>query len=326
MSAVVSRRGVVASFGAGLFVASIPRNAFAERTVSAATGLDAYYVPYAVAAEHKLFEKYGLKLEYKPFDDGSVALDALLTGNAHMGSANQVGGLTRWDKTKGLFVAGVVADSDQLHAVVAGPAVKKPEDFVGRTVAFPQFSSGHYLFNKFVKKHNLPIDQIKTVRVAAPEMVAAMRRGDIDGFFCWEPWPTRATTLIPGAHVLERAKDLGLSFSTMNYYSKALMADRDLAVAVTKGLIDATEFCQKNQQEAVRLVVRDFRISEPDAKDAVSKLIFRVEMNKDKILPEMIDYANFCLEAKLIKEMPKWDEFLRPEILKAAAPDRVVGW
>jgi len=322
-----SRRGFCASFGAGLFVASLPTLAFGqERKVMAATGLDTYYVPYAIAARHKLFQKYGLDLEFKPFDDGSVALDALLTGNSQMGSANQVGGLTRWDKTKGLYIVGVVADSDRLHGVVASKAIQKPEDMVGKTVAFPQFSSGHFLFNRYVKAHNLPIDQIKTVQVAAPEMVAAMQRGDIDAFFSWEPWPSRAVELVEGAHVLAWAKDIGLSFSTMNYYSKALVEDHELAVAVTKGLIDAADFCENEPEETIKVASEAFRVPLEAARDTIGKLKFRVEMNKDKMLPELIEYANFCMEAKLIKAMPDWGDFLRPDIMRDAAPDRLVGW
>jgi ABC-type nitrate/sulfonate/bicarbonate transport system substrate-binding protein len=297
-----------------------------QRKVTAATGLDAYYAPYAVAARHKIFEKHGLQLDYKPFDDGSVALDALLTGNSHMGSANQVGGLTRWDKTKSLYIAGVVAASDRLHAAIATSTVQKPEDLIGKSVAIPQFTSGHYMFNHYAKKHNLPIDQIKIVRVAAPELVAAMSRGDIHAFFSWEPWLTRAMTLVKGAHPLVWANDMGLTFTTLNYYSKPLVEDHQLAVAVTKGLIEAAEYCEKNREEAAKIVSQDLRIPENDARDAVNKLTFRVEMHKDKMLPELIDYANFCLEAKLIKEMPNWSDILRPQIMKDAAPDRLSGW
>ncbi len=45
------------------------------------TGIDAVFAPFVVASEKKIFEKYGLETNYKPFDDGNVALDApLLTG------------------------------------------------------------------------------------------------------------------------------------------------------------------------------------------------------------------------------------------------------
>ena len=257
----MNRRGFCASFGAGLFAVSVPTVAFADkRTVMAATGLDAYYAPYPVAEKYKLFEKYGLKLEFKPFDDGSVALDALLTNNSQMGSANQVGGLTRWDKTNAIFCAGVVADSDMLHAVVASAAVRKPEDLIGKTVSFPKYSSGQFLFNRYVKAHNLPIDKIKTVQIAAPEMVAALSRGDIDAFFCWQPWPDKALQLVKGAHVLAWARDLNTSFGTMNYYSKALVEYYELAVAVTKGLIDATDFCQHEPEKTAEVVTQAFRI------------------------------------------------------------------
>ena len=42
------------------------------KKVPTATGIDALYVPFVVAAELKIFEKYGLETSYKPFDDGNV--------------------------------------------------------------------------------------------------------------------------------------------------------------------------------------------------------------------------------------------------------------
>jgi len=323
----ISRRGFCAAMGAGALAASLPKSAFgASRGVVAATGLDAYHVPYAVAARHKLFEKYGLTLEYKPFDDGSVSLDALLTGGAHLGSASEVAGLTRWGKTKAIFIAGTVASASKLHAVVANASIKKPQDLLGKTVAFPKFSGGHYFFNTFAKRHALPIEEIKTVQVAAPETIAAMQRGDIDAFFLWEPWPSRAVELVEGAHVLAWAEDLDLKFTTMSYYSKPLVEDHELAVAVTKGLIDAADFCQNDPKETAKVVSEAFRIAPEDAVRFVNNLTYRIEMDKNTLLPDLVDYADFCLEAGLINEMPDWDEFLRPDIMRDAAPDRLIGW
>ena len=38
-------------------------------------------------------------------------------------------------------------------------------------------------------------------------MVAALERRDIDAFFLWEPWHTKAAALVEGAHVLARSGD-----------------------------------------------------------------------------------------------------------------------
>src|SRR5262249_60475275 len=58
-----------------------------------------------------------------------------------------------------------------------------------------------------VKHYKLAVDKIKVKNLQAPEMVAALERRDIDAFFLWEPWHTKAVQLVQGAHVLARSGD-----------------------------------------------------------------------------------------------------------------------
>src|SRR5262249_22891395 len=43
------------------------------------------------------FRKIRPETSFKPFDDGNVALDALLTGSSDIGATTELGGLSRWD-------------------------------------------------------------------------------------------------------------------------------------------------------------------------------------------------------------------------------------
>jgi ABC-type nitrate/sulfonate/bicarbonate transport system substrate-binding protein len=72
-----------------------------------------------VAAERKIFEKYGLETSYKPFEDGNVALDAVLTGSSDIGSTGEIGGLARWDKGGKLYVTSYRVTSRQQMGLVA---------------------------------------------------------------------------------------------------------------------------------------------------------------------------------------------------------------
>ena len=89
----MTRRGFVVSLGPGMYVLGMAvANGAPLKKVPTATGIDALYVPFVVAAELKIFEKYGLETSYKPFDDGNVALDALLTGSSDIGATTELGG------------------------------------------------------------------------------------------------------------------------------------------------------------------------------------------------------------------------------------------
>src|SRR5215467_5849627 len=77
----MTRRGFVVSLGPGIYVLGMAvAHGAPLKKVPTSTGIDALFVPFVVAAERKIFEKYGLETSYKPFDDGNVALDAVLTG------------------------------------------------------------------------------------------------------------------------------------------------------------------------------------------------------------------------------------------------------
>src|SRR5215213_6169824 len=111
---VIGRRAFCLSLGAGLTIVANPgvTGAADLKKVPMSTGIDAVFVPYVVAADRKIFEKYGLEASYKPFDDGNVALDAVLTGASDIGSTSELGGLARWDKGGKLYVTSSVITSE----------------------------------------------------------------------------------------------------------------------------------------------------------------------------------------------------------------------
>jgi ABC-type nitrate/sulfonate/bicarbonate transport system substrate-binding protein len=323
----MTRRSFGLSFGAGMYVLAVPSVVGAARKVPTSTGIDALFAPFVVASERKMFEKYGLETSFKPFDDGNVALDALLTGSSDIGATTELGGLSRWDKGGKLYVTSYSSTSREQIGAASRDEIKKPEDLIGRTVGYPRATGGHLYFINYVKKYNLPVDKIKVKTMQAPEMVAALERRDIDAFFLWEPWITKATQLVEGAHVLARSGDDNVYILTSyNYYSQGLIEDRATAVAATKALVDATDFCASNLDEAARVTGKAFRIPEADMKLYMSRMVYRTEMPKDIVLARFGSAAELALAEGIIKKIPDWNDFIRPQIIKEAAPERTSGW
>jgi taurine transport system substrate-binding protein len=324
----ITRRVFGFSCGAGIcaLVVPVPGHA-ASKKVPMATGIDALFAPFVVAAERKIFEKYELETSFKPFDDGNVALDALLTGSSDIGATTELGGMSRWDKGGKLYVTGYSSTSRQQIGAAARGEIKQPQDLIGRTVGYPRATGGHLYFMNYVRKYNLPLDKIKVKTLQAPEMVAALERRDIDAFFLWEPWLTKASQLVEGAHVLARSGDDNVYVLTSyNYFSQGLLDDHPRAVAATKALVEATDFCATNLDEAARLTGKAFRIPEADMKLYMSRMVYRTEMPKDVVLGNFRNAAELALGEGIIKKEPDWNDFIRPQIMKEAAPDRTTGW
>src|SRR5262249_51426039 len=274
-----------------------------------------------------MFEKYDLETSFKPFDDGNIALDAILTGSSDIGSTTEFGGLARGGKGGKLYVTSYSGTSRKQIRIPARREIGKPEDLIGRTAGYPRASGGHLYFLNYVKKHNLPVDKIKVKTLQAPEMVAALERRDIDAFFLWEPWLTKAEQLVEGAHVLARSGDDNVFVLTSyNYYSQGLVDDRPRAAGATKALMDAADFCATHPDEAAQLTAKAFRIPEADMKLYMSRMVYRTEMPKDVVTTNFRRAADIALAENIIKKMPDWNDFIRPQFIKEVAPDRAPGW
>jgi ABC-type nitrate/sulfonate/bicarbonate transport system substrate-binding protein len=324
----MTRRAFGLSLGPGMYVLGMTVASGApNRRLPTSTGIDALYAPFVVAAERKFFEKHGLEGSFKPFDDGNVALDAILTGSSDIGATTELGGLSRWDKGGKLYVTSYSSTSGQQIGLAGRDDIKKPEDLIGRTVAYPRATGGHLYFIRYMKKYNLPMDKIKVKLLQAPEMIAALERRDIDAFFLWQPWLDKAAQLVQGARVLARSGDDGVFILTSyDYYSQGLIDDPPRAVAATRALMEATDFCTTDSDEAARLTGKAFRIPEADMKVYMSRMRYRMEMPKDVVLGNFKGAAELAQAEGIIKKMPDWNDFVRPQFMKEVAPDRAAGW
>ena len=111
-----------------------------------------------------------------------------------------------------------------------------------------------------------------------------------------------------------------------NYYSEGLINDPPRAIAATKALIEATDYCATQQDDAAKITARAFRLPEADMKLYMSRFTYRMEMPKTVVLTNFREAAEFAMEQQLIKKAPDMNDFIRPQFVKEAAPDRATGW
>jgi ABC-type nitrate/sulfonate/bicarbonate transport system substrate-binding protein len=90
--------------------------------------------------------------------------------------------------------------------------------------------------------------------------------------------------------------------------------------------MEAADFCATNLDEAARITAKAFRIPEPDMKLYMSRMKYRMEMPKAVVQGNFQEAAELAMAEGIIKKMPNWNDFLRPQIMKEAAPDRAAGW
>ena len=58
----------------------------------------------------------------------------------------------------------------------------------------------------------------------------------------------------------------------------------------------------------------------------MSRMVYRTEMPKDIVVGNFTNAAELAMGEGIIKKIPDWNDFIRPQIMKDAAPDRISGW
>ena len=320
LSAIV---GLVLICGNGIGVAQTSNPADKNKVIIT-TGIDASFTDVVVAVKKGFMEKYNVQAEYKPFEDANVALDAILTGNADMGDASETSGLVRRSKGGKLYVVGVGPSTGKHIGILVRGDISKPQDIEGKTVGFPRGSGAHLFFVNYVAHYHLDLSKIKVVTLATPESVAAVRRGDIDVLFLWNPWLTRIVREVPNTKILAYSGEDGIFVLRQFYYfGQRLIDDKDLGARVLKGLIDANNWVRDNPDESARILSSVYNLSVEDAKSGIQPFEWGTVRFTPEIRKAIEAGAQTLKNTKIIENIPNLDEYLHPEILKMAAPERV---
>ena len=165
--------------------------------------------PIAVAAEKGFDQKYGIKITASKESSWAGIRDKLISGELHAaqtlyglvyGVQLGIGGLqkdmavlmTLNHNGQGITLSNKLREK----GVTDGSSLKRLLDSDNRVYTFAQtFPTGtHAMWLYYwLAAHGIdPLHDVKTITVPPPQMVANMRKGNMDGFCAGEPWNARA--------------------------------------------------------------------------------------------------------------------------------------
>ena len=320
---------VAVGVAVALLVAGIPSGGRAQGggavTVAVAPSVDMALL--IIAVKKGFLEKQGLRAQMKVFESSPKAVEALVAGQADITENTEPPHLAA--RARGAKVVQVMTAyvSGQTNgSVINGATIKKPEDFVGKTIGVQRGSGANYHLVWFLERNKIPADKVTVTYMAAPDQIAALARNDIQAFFSWEPFLTRAQESVPNARILARATDDGLEFRG-NVLMREDMAknDRDTAIKVVKGLIETADWMTANKPEAAKVANEVLRA--PSEEEVVKQLLnfkwvgdFKKSAKEQELKIAEWGVAIGLFPTKDAKALV--DAIIYPDIIKAAAPNR----
>jgi taurine transport system substrate-binding protein len=151
-------------------------------------------------------KEIGVPFKWIQFASGADVLTLFAAGEidiARFGSSPLVSAFVQGVPIELISVPEVVISSEQL---VVRSSIKDVQSLAGKTIAYPPNSTAQYALEVLLDKGLVDRNKVKLVGLKPNEIVAAYKRGDIDGAYGWDP--AKAELVASGAHVIFSTGDL----------------------------------------------------------------------------------------------------------------------
>ena len=314
------RRNLLAAGTTLLAAPAFAQGALTRMTI--ATGVDPSFAPYYVAREGGFFQRNGLDVTVNTGPSGS-AMIAFLIGN----QVNSAYGAEQAGVSAHLVDQNVVAVAEGTALLrwisVLGRNVADMDALKGKRVGVARGTGSETFWLSVVAKLNLNPADYTIVNVEAPEMVAALERGNIDAFAVWEPWPTRAMRAIPNTRILVSNDQIQIVRNFVYMNRAWAEGNADTTQRFLRSLIQAQEFIASNPTEAAAQVARFLRQDRAFIADLMTKVEYKMNLTADSV-------ANIQLAIDQLRGMNRLSRDVTPAQviwsapLAAAAPGRVM--
>src|SRR3984893_18729655 len=205
-----------------------------------------------------------VKVEWKTFNAGPAAIEALFAGAVDMTYIGPNPAITGYVRSQGealRIVAGATSGGAAL--VVRNDAgIQKPEDFHGKRVASPQFGNTQDVaLRNWLKKNGLKTTDkggdVQIIPMANPDQLTLFLKKDLDAAWAPEPWATRLIhegngRLFVDERTLWPNGQFVIGLLVVN--TKFLKAHPDLVKNWIRAHVELTDWINANPPQAKKLL------------------------------------------------------------------------
>jgi ABC-type nitrate/sulfonate/bicarbonate transport system substrate-binding protein len=296
--------------------------ASAQTKMTIATGVDPVFSAYYVAQEAGLFKKHGLDVRINTGPSGSAMVAFLVNGQIESAFGSEIAGVANHNLDPNVVV---VAQATRLvrWIAVVGRNIDSLDGLKGKKVGIARGSGGEVFWLAMIDKLKLNPADYTVVNVEAPEMVAALERGNIDAYAVWEPWVTRGLGAVKNTKVLRTQEGI-LEQGVYIYMNRGWITKNPApAEAFLRALLEATEIINKDRKRAARDVSAFLKSLDPPLVETLmTKLTFDVELSDFTLTLFRLAESQLKQQGKLAKPVD-YGAFVYPDLLRKVSPGKV---
>jgi NitT/TauT family transport system substrate-binding protein len=309
----------------GLLIAAVllSTGAVAAQTkMTIATGVDPVFSAYYVAQQAGLFKKHGLDVRINTGPSGSAMVSFLVNGQIESAFGSEIAGVSNHNLDPNVVV---VAQATRLvrWIAVVGRNIDTLDQLKGKKVGIARGSGGEVFWLAMLDKLKLSAADYTVVNVEAPEMVAALERGNIDAYAVWEPWVTRGLSAVKNTKVLRDQEGI-LEQGVYIYMNRGWIGKNPApAEAFIRALAEATDLINKDRKRAAKDVSDFLKNLDPAmVEQLMTKLRFEMVFDDFTVNLFRLAEAQLKQQGKLTKPLDA-GAFFYPDLMRKVLPAKV---
>jgi ABC-type nitrate/sulfonate/bicarbonate transport system substrate-binding protein len=296
--------------------------ASAQTKMTIATGVDPVFSAYYVAQQEGLFKKHGLDVRINTGPSGSAMVSFLINGQIESAFGSEIAGVSNHNLDPNVVV---VAQATRLVRWIAivGRNIDTLDQLKGKKIGVARGSGGEVFWLALIDKLKLNAADYTVVNVEAPEMVAALERGNIDAYAVWEPWVTRGLAAVKNTKVLKDQENI-LEQGVYIYMNLGwIKKNPEQAEGFMRALVEATDIINKDRKRAAK-DVSDFlkSLDPPLVEQLMTKLRFEMVLDDFTISLFRLAETQLKQQGKLAKPLDL-GAFVYPDLLRRVLPKSV---
>jgi ABC-type nitrate/sulfonate/bicarbonate transport system substrate-binding protein len=327
---VGSRNRLPTGFVSGLRTAAaglaalmlLPAGSASAEKVTLFLGTTPDYANVYVARDKGFFAEEGIELDVRLFPSGTAATDGFRSGTVEFVASGEIPALRLCDAIGSKVIAATGFDGFSPVFMVKSD-IASPADLKGKRIGTRIGSSGEMFADLVRQKYDLPPDTFELINLEPTDMVAALDRGDIDGFLWFSPFEERSAE-ISGDRVrlLLRGGEVDYTNEvTLTARADLTTDNQDMLTRFLRALAKGSDYAAANRDETVEIVAAALKL-DTAAAEVTRQLNYPVALD-DRVYDRYGKSADFMLAKQMSKERVDLDKCFWADGLRAVDPARV---
>lgn len=220
--------------------------------------------PLYIAEEKGFFKKYGINVELIELVGGNRCLQAVLAGNADMGTASDypimINSFIRDDYA--VLASFVSSENDVKLMANRESGIREAQDLKGKTIGVVKGGSSHYFLDRFLLFNGMRLKDVTVVHINPEDMPAALENRKVDAISVWEPYGYLSYRKL--GNELNILSEVSYYRETFNLVTGKSYAEKNPEAArrVLWALKDSINYIAKNPQETQKVIIKRLGLDE----------------------------------------------------------------